>query len=941
MDPSLVWNGAGYGLAWEDERDGHGEIYFARLNPWGRKIGEDVRVSQATYPNGPSLVWTGTGYGVVWREWSCGGDEIRFARLDASGNKLNPEVEVKHACYLLHPSLAWNGSQYGVVWEDACDSPGNDMDVYFTRLDSTGDTLGDVARITYQPSDLKYPSPVWADSEYGVAWSGDTKMYLTRLTALGYKIGDYQLSSDVSDMSYANRSSLVWTGTQYGVAWADMRDGNPEIYFARMECSCNDADDDNDGFSGCDGDCDDQDPDSYPNAPELCDGNNNDCNETIPSDEIDHDGDQYVECQGWNDIQGDNPEILGGGDCDPSNPQAYPGAPEICDEADNNCSDLQDLNDPELIADFDSDGDGLPDCWELHGLDVNDPDLICRSATPTDCDLPLHIVPYRANRTRKDIYVEVDYMDCAEGGCAPDHDPSQTHRPLNSTLSNAVAAFANHGIDLHFIGSQGMVDDPIPEIEPILFGPSSGPGPADDFWDLKWGSQQPQDPCTVGPTGAHFGTIADRTAPNCIDRIDARRLVFRYAIAGHSSPSGGGRAEINGNDLLLGLGGAHKARAARDVAQHWGTTFEKEWLDMEAGILMHELGHTLNLHHGGSDSSGNPVESPGCKPNHLSVMNFARVWNLAGLSVGLSGLPDGTPVRAKRKLDYSPEILPPVPSTPGELDESALDENLGVQGPSGDRVIFGGDASGQPRIARASGPIDWNVNGSIDGGLVSRDLNFIDWGSSSAGCPQSPDEILPGSDEWNALGLAVPVTPTIVDTPPLTALPTDVAFPQIEPAYLDYLNGALGGADVDGDGTANADDACPLTPDPGGLNADADAYGDACDCLPDDADQWAAPSEVPRLEIPDKTTIRWIQPLYFGANALVYDVIRSTNRTFSTGMTCVETNDGTDVQAVDAEVPPIGGEFYYLVRAESGCPDGLGPLGYTSWGYPRSVPDCQ
>ena len=677
MDPSLVWNGAGYGLAWEDERDGHGEIYFARLNPWGRKIGEDVRVSQATYPNGPSLVWTGTGYGVVWREWSCGGDEIRFARLDASGNKLNPEVEVKHACYLLHPSLAWNGSQYGVVWEDACDSPGNDMDVYFTRLDSTGDTLGDVARITYQPSDLKYPSPVWADSEYGVAWSGDTKMYLTRLTALGYKIGDFQLSSDVSDMSYANRSSLVWTGTRYGAAWADTRDGNPEIYFAHMECSCSDADDDNDGFSGCDGDCSDQDSNSYPNAPELCDGNNNDCNETIPSDEIDHDGDQYVECQGWNDIQGDNPEILGGGDCDPSNPQAYPGAPEICDEADNNCSDLQDLNDPELIADFDSDGDGLPDCWELYGLDANEPDLICRSASPADCDLPLNIDPYRANRTRKDIYVEIDYMDCAEGGCAPDHDPSQTHRPLNSTLSNAVAAFFQRGVDLHFIGGQGLLDEPVPEIEPILFGPSSGPGPADDFWDLKWGSQQPQDPCTVGPTGAHFGTIADRTAPNCIDRIDARRLVFRYAIAGHSSPSGGGRAEINGNDLLLGLGGAHKARAARDVAQHWGTTFEKEWLDMEAGILMHELGHTLNLHHGGSDSSGNPVESPGCKPNHLSVMNFARVWNLAGLSVGLSGLPDGTPVRAKRKLDYSPEILPPV-RVPDSIG-SAGSNDLGSQ----------------------------------------------------------------------------------------------------------------------------------------------------------------------------------------------------------------------------------------------------------------------
>ena len=48
-----------------------------------------------------------------------------------------------------------------------------------------------------------------------------------------------------------------------------------------------------------------------------------------------------------------------------------------------------------------------------------------------------------------------------------------------------------------------------------------------------------------------------------------------------------------------------------------------------------------------------------------------------------------------------------------------------------------------------------------------------------------------------------------------------------------------------------------------------------------------------------------------------------------------------DLQAVDAEIPSIGDEYYYLIRAESGCPDGLGPLGYTSWGIPLSAPDCQ
>lgn len=36
--------------------------------------------------------------------------------------------------------------------------------------------------------------------------------------------------------------------------------------------------------------------------------------------------------------------------------------------------------------------------------------------------------------------------------------------------------------------------------------------------------------------------------------------------------------------------------------------------------------------------------------------------------------------------------------------------------------------------------------------------------------------------------------------------------------------------DSDGDGIANQEDNCPLDPNPGQTNADADAYGDACDC---------------------------------------------------------------------------------------------------------------
>ncbi|MEZ4271596.1 MAG: putative metal-binding motif-containing protein [Myxococcota bacterium] len=66
--------------------------------------------------------------------------------------------------------------------------------------------------------------------------------------------------------------------------------------------------------------------------------NDNDCDTTTPVDELDGDRDFFVACSGWNDTQGDNSGILGGGDCDPSSDVTWPGATERCDNADNNCN---------------------------------------------------------------------------------------------------------------------------------------------------------------------------------------------------------------------------------------------------------------------------------------------------------------------------------------------------------------------------------------------------------------------------------------------------------------------------------------------------------------------------------------------------------------------------------------------------------------------------
>ena len=117
---------------------------------------------------------------------------------------------------------------------------------------------------------------------------------------------------------------------------------------ADVDARLDQLDDDGDGFSIADGDCDDQSASSYPGADEVWyDGVNQDC-----ADEQDFDAD------------GDGFDGNGGEDCNDSNPEINPSAAEIWyDNIDQDCA--QD-------SDFDADQDGENRVPE--GADCDDTD---------------------------------------------------------------------------------------------------------------------------------------------------------------------------------------------------------------------------------------------------------------------------------------------------------------------------------------------------------------------------------------------------------------------------------------------------------------------------------------------------------------------------------------------------------------------------------------
>jgi hypothetical protein len=147
---------------------------------------------------------------------------------------------------------------------------------------------------------------------------------------------------------------------------SDFNPGQLDTDFDSLGNLCDDDDDNDKSKDSLD--CAPLDDEVYPEADELCDGKDNNCNFIVDEGNPDFDGDGWKDCVDEDD---DADGVIDQLDCAPLDPLSNPDAAEICDGQDNDCDNSTDEGFP------DQDEDGMPDCLDDDGdgdgvLDIED-----------------------------------------------------------------------------------------------------------------------------------------------------------------------------------------------------------------------------------------------------------------------------------------------------------------------------------------------------------------------------------------------------------------------------------------------------------------------------------------------------------------------------------------------------------------------------------------
>lgn len=316
----------------------------------------------------------------------------------------------------------------------------------------------------------------------------------------------------------------------------------------------------------------------------------------------------------------------------------------------------------------DTDGDGLPDVWELYGVDTNNDGIV---------DLPIH--EWGADPNKPDIFIEVDWMNKpSPGKLSFSNERGGSLAPTKAQLQTVYDAFKNHDINIHIDAGSNSVG-----FESV------------QNWASYSGSNEI--PYTkvfyVGTESTGYQewhTLVDQNFAR------ERLPVFRHCMFVNQYTQESSQVNHPWSESCKSSGIADNIPGQCFIVANQGLGVNVEDVTV-SGTFMHELGHTLGLKHGGQDHEN-------YKPNYLSIMNYS--FQLQGLN-------------PTKEINYSDYKL-------NDIDENAIDEfnplDSNLLTPTGlITTWYVYDSANKIYIKKSydiAFPINWNLNADANGNPV-------------------------------------------------------------------------------------------------------------------------------------------------------------------------------------------------------------------------------